>query len=277
MKLTVAILLMPMLAFAQVDVSFSNRQNTERFLTSYLKTEGNAIMPSTSRVTKFIDKLSAHPEQYDKHQQRFLRQIFVKTHSRFLRTFKPYAIFSQLFSNGDYNCLTATALLAVTLKHFDYSFRIFETNHHIFILVETDLGTTLLESTDPIYGFITDTRLIDEKISGYKSAKGADTDSRVIHYKFQSSLYNEVDLENLTGLLHFNLSVNAYNAKNFERTTFHLEQTGQYYQSSRVIEFSEVILLTLKELKVKDAAPLSARLRKVKKASAHVVASTKKF
>src|SRR3954466_3416406 len=98
MKLTVAILLLPILAIAQVDKPISIYQDTERLLRAYLETEGNSILPSTVRVTNFIEKLSTHPDQYNKHQQRFLRQIFVKTHSRFLRTFKQPATFSQVFS-----------------------------------------------------------------------------------------------------------------------------------------------------------------------------------
>jgi hypothetical protein len=274
MKLTVAIFFLPILALGQADGGDSHRQDTENLLTSYLNTDGAEIQPSTLRITKFLDKLSSHPEAYNK-QQQFLRQIFVKTHSRFLRTFKQYATFSQLFSNGNYNCLTATALLGATLQHFNYSFRIFETNHHIFILVDTDRGRTLLETTDPINGFITGEKLVEEKISNYKSVAPNETDSRVIQYKFQSRLFNEVTLENITGLLHFNLAVNAYNAKDFERATVNLEQANKFYQSSRMVEFTDVILLTLRELKTKDANILTARLLKVKKASADIVATTK--
>jgi hypothetical protein len=274
MKLTVAIFFLPILALGQADVGVFHRQDTEKLLTSYLNTDGAEIQPSTLRVTKFLDKLSSHPEAYNK-QQQFLRQIFVKTHSRFLRTFKQYATFSQLFSNGNYNCLTATALLGATLRHFNYSFRIFETTHHIFILVETGRGRTLLETTDPINGFITDQKLIEEKISNYKSVTTNETDSRVIQYNFKSRLFNEVGLENITGLLHFNLAVNAYNAKDFEHATVNLEQANKFYQSSRMVEFTDVIILTLRELKIKDANVLTVRLLKVKKASADIIATTK--
>ena len=275
MKLTVAIFLLPILAFGQADIAISNRQQTEKLLAAYLDTDGAEIQPTTVRITKFLDKFSAHPETYNQQQQQFVRQIFVKLHSRYLRTFRQQATFSQLFSNGNYNCLTATALLGATLRHFGYSFKIFETTHHIFILVDTDHGKTLVETTDPIHGFITTEKMIDEKIEGYKQATQNDTDSRVVQYQFQNTLFNEVTLENITGLLHFNLAVNAYNAKKFERATFHLEQANQFYQSSRMVEFSEVILLTLKETKTPDAEALTARLRKVKKASASTVATTK--
>jgi hypothetical protein len=273
MRLIVAILFLPMLSFAQTDNA--SGQKTEAMLTRFLKTEREDILPSTQRVTKFFDRLESHSGNYDKHQQQFVRQIFVKTHSRFLRTFKDNATFSQLFSNGNYNCLTATALLGVALQHFNYSFKIFETNHHIFILVDTERGTALLETTDPFDGFTTDPKLIDKKIAGYKNATASDTDSRVIQYQFRSRLYNEVTLEELAGLLHFNLATNAYNAKNYEQSLVHLEYSGALYQSSRIIEFSDVLLLTLQETNTKNSPALIARLQKLKLASAETSVGTK--
>lgn len=273
MRLIVAIFFLPILAVAQVDNA--SEQKTKAMLTRFLKTEREDILPSTQRVTEFFDRLESHAGSYDKHQQQFARQIFVKTHSRFLKTFKENATFSQLFSNGNYNCLTATALLGVALQHFNYSFKIFETNHHIFILVDTDRGPALLETTDPFDGFTTDPKLIDKKIAGYKSATASETDSQVIQYQFKTRLYKEVTLEELTGLLHFNLAANAYNAKNYEQAIFHLEQSGTLYQSSRIIEFSDVLLLTIRETNAKNSPVLIVRLQKLKQSSAEPAADTK--
>jgi hypothetical protein len=273
MRLIVAMLFLPMLALAQADDA-SQALRTDAILTRFLKTEQAEVAPSTQRVTKFFDRLSENPAAYEKQQQQFVRQIFVKTHSRFLRNFKDNATFSQLFSNGNYNCLTATALLGVALQHFNYSFKIFETNHHIFILVDTDRGTALLETTDPFDGFTTDQKLIDKKIAGYKSATASGTDSRVIQYQFKNRLFKEVTLEELPGLLHFNLAVNAYNAKHYEQAIFHLEQAGVLYHASRIQEFSDVILLTLRELNAKDASALTARVQKLKQS---VESSSSKF
>ncbi len=275
MNWMVAFLLLPIIAFGQAAPSVSPEEKTEQQLQLYLASEAGNVQPSTDRVMKFIERLGDDPRAYANHQQTFVRQIFVKSHSRFLRTFKPNATFSQLFSNGNYNCLTATALIATTLQHFGYTFRMFETTHHIFILVDTDRGTTLLETTDPFTGFITDSKIIDQRVATYKSATHSKTDSRVIHYEFQTPVFKEVTLNNLAGLLHFNLSVNAYNDKNFTDATSHLELATQTYQSSRVPEFADVIRVTLKELNVPDAAALTSRLQKVRKASEEASAAVK--
>jgi hypothetical protein len=275
MKWIVMIVLLPVCVLGQVPSASTQEQQTKSQLEAFLKTEFKEVLPSTVRVMKFIERLSANPESYGKSQQSFVKQIFVKSHSRFLKSFQPDATFSQLFSNGNYNCLTATALIATTLKHFGYTFRMFETNHHIFILVNTDRGLTLLETTDPFTGFVTDPGAIEKKISAYKTTTEANTDARVIHFEFRTPLYKEVSLDNLVGLLHFNLSVNAYNTKKFVLATDHLELTTATYQSSRVIEFADVILLTLKALNTPDGSRLTERLNRIKKASQEALASSK--
>jgi hypothetical protein len=262
MKLIVAMCLLPLFGFGQADETISTQ--TENLLVRFLRTEKTDITPSTQRVTKFLDRLATHPESYRSQQQQFVRQLFVKTHSRFLKTFRDDAVFSQIFSNGNYNCLTATALLAVALQRFNYTFKIYETNHHIFILVETDRGSALLESTDPIAGFITDSKTIVSKIERYKTINASETDSRVIQYQFKTKLFKEVSLDEVAGLLHFNLAAKSYNNKRYEDAIVHLEAAGVLYQSSRIQEFLDVILITLRETSLKNASLLSARVRKLK-------------
>lgn len=262
-KFLVVILFLPIGGFAQLE----GLPKTDDVLHRFLEVEQLEVAPSTQRVLNFVKRLEHNPEAYGNHQQQFARQLFVKTHSRFLKTFRDDASFSQLFSNGNYNCLTATALLGVVLQHFDYAFKIFETNHHIFILVETDRGTALLETTDPFDGFTTDPKTIEKKITSYKASTAAATDSRVIQYQFKTALYHEVSLEQLTGLLHFNIAAKAYNSKNYERAITHLEKATVNYNSSRVNEFTEVILLTLKEANTTHANELTARLQKLQQLS----------
>jgi hypothetical protein len=274
MRLIVAFLFLPILAAAQTDEAVSI-QKTEQMLNRFLKPEALEVLPSTQRVTKFFSRLDTHRDAYDQHQQQFVRQLFVKTHSRFLKTFKDNATFSQLFSNGNYNCLTATALLGVALQHFNYSFRIVETNHHIFILVDTDHGTALLETTDPIDGFTTNQKEIDKRIAAYKAATASETTSRVIQYEFKTRLFKEVTLGELTGLLHFNLAANAYNARNYEQVVDQLEKSASLYWSSRLKEFSDLIILTLNETKAKNGPALVTRLHKLRPTPADIVVDTK--
>lgn len=259
MKALAFVLFMPIIGFAQAE----RLQQTHELLHNFLRVEQQEVMPSTQRVTNFFARLESHPQSYAKHQQQFARQLFVQTHSRFLKYFRDDANFSQIFSNGNYNCLTATALLAVALKHFRYTFKIFETNHHIFILVDTDRGTVLLETTDAFDGFTTDPHIIQKKIASYKHAVPNGGNSQVIQYRFKTALYHEVTLDQLAGLLHFNLAAKAYNTKDFENAIAHIEEATVSYNSSRLKEFTDVLLLTLQESNVAYGPALTARLRKL--------------
>lgn len=256
---------MPFVLHAQANLE---RESTEKLLQRFLSSELLPVQPSTLRITRFLDKLSEDPTAYRNHQQRFVRQLFTKVHSRFLRNFRQDASFSQLFSNGNYNCLTATALMAVALERFDYHYTMFETDHHIFLIVETDRGKALLETTDPMDGFVTKPEAIQQRIEKYKLNTAAPSRGSLVEYEFRQHLYREVDITDLKGLLHFNIAVDAFNEKKYEQAVEQLEQASLYYNSSRIIEFAEVMSLTVRERNLPEA---SAKLETIRSKAASAV------
>jgi hypothetical protein len=175
----------------------------------------------------------------------FLRLIFNRVHRKFLKTYEDYVPFDKLFESGSYNCLTATALYALVLDHFGYDYEVIETNYHIFILAVTKEGKVLLETTDPQDGFVTNTNEIAEKIGYYKEDLGATPSQKNTAYKFQFELFDAVSLEEITGLLYYNLAVDAFNKNEIQRSVDLLDKAAAYYRSERIEEFSQVILLTL--------------------------------
>ena len=271
MKFILAIFMTPLLALSQPKAFQHDGVAAYEFLNRYLLTEN--MSASTQRFTKFVDRLAAKSQAQN--EQLLLHQLFVKTHGRFLSTFKQSATFYELFSNGNYNCLTATAVFGVALQRLGYEYSIVETTHHIFILVETDRGKVLLETTDPFKGFVTDAKVINERILHYKNARQNSENAKVVQYQFQTPVFNTVSLENIIGLLHFNLSVSAYNKNNLAAATQHLEEANAYYRSTRVIELSDVIALTLKEKNTYDAVLLMPRLQHIKRTSANTIARVK--
>lgn len=80
--------------------------------------------------------------------QRTLQRLFHKVHSSMLKRYQAYADFRTLFTEGTYDCLTATTLFSHLLTNLKYDFKVIETNYHIFILVETSRGQVMLETTD---------------------------------------------------------------------------------------------------------------------------------
>jgi hypothetical protein len=181
---------------------------------------------------------------------RFSKLLFNRTRQEFFRRYTQYATFSETLSNGKYNCLTGTALYALLLHHFGIDYTIIETNYHIFLLANTDDGQVLFEATDPINGFITDAKEISQRIEIYKrnTPQGLPEDGKK-YYTFMTELYQPVSLRELQGLLHYNVSTEAYNNQNFSSAINHLDKALDLYNSPRIAEFTTVLMRAIVQSK----------------------------
>ena len=216
----------------------------EYYLNLYSQASGTST--ATDKVLNFTEKLD-HKKLSFKQSKDFLEFIFNKTHQRFLKHYTDYASFGEMLGQSKYNCLTATALYALMLDHFDVGYQIIETNYHIFLLAHTDQGTILFETTDPANGFVSDPVEIEKRISKYRENSIRKAKSTKIYYRYNFDLYNEVNLDQMLGLLHYNLSIVSYNKKDLPASIHQLTKALELYQSPRIEEFSRIIMLTVLE------------------------------
>jgi hypothetical protein len=204
---------------------------------------------SVPDLAKFVIKLEE--KELRKDNLKFCRLLFQKTRQEFLRQYTQYASFTETLNKGRYNCLTGTALYAILLDHFGIEYSVIETNYHIFLLASTAEGTALFEATDPVNGFVTGQAEIDKRIQQYKRntiQQTAGTNKK--YYEYNVNLYQEVNLSEIVGLLHYNFSIEAYNQQNFGRAIEHLDEAMNLYTSPRITEFASILLLSVLESKL---------------------------
>ncbi len=230
------------------------------YLQKYLETNSE-LTASSENLISFVGKLNE--KRTLKSDSEFLRLIFTKIHSKFLKQYHDYVPFDELLTSGKYNCLTGTTLYALVLDHFEFDYKVIETNYHIFLLVNTRQGRVLLEATDSQSGFVNNEKMIEGRISQYRQNKLVEASSNKSYYHFKFDLYNEVDLNELTGLLYYNLAVSAFNRHQIDQSISLLDLAATYYSSERIEEFSRVILLTLVHSNLENAAK-QTYLNKVK-------------
>lgn len=183
-------------------------------------------------------------------EKEFLRLIFTKTHKAYLKKFVEFAPFNAIFETGSYQCLTATALYALILNHFNINHEVIETNYHIFLMAQTKQGNVLLESTDLFNGFIDDEFLINQKIELYKKNTLTASNTSAVYYKYSFELFNQVNLDELLGLLHYNQAVAAFNENNIKGAVNQLTMANEFYASTRIDEFAQLLLLSLQQSKL---------------------------
>jgi hypothetical protein len=237
------IFILPALAFSNHGAAekFSVKANVKAFLTA-----GNYKAESIKSFESFLQKLDKKNSSV-KSERALIRNIFEKTHHRFLKNYQAYASLNETFDNGSYNCLTGTILFSLFLHHYNIEHQVIETNYHIFILAETNEGQILLEATDPLNGFVTSAREIEARISIYKQNQLQEPQRDKAYYKFRFELFNAVSLDELQGLTYYNNAVNSFNRKNLELAVQNLVKANELYFSYRIEEFSQILLLSLQQ------------------------------
>ena len=237
------IFLLPVLAVASngVDKDISTQANLKAFLST-----GRYSAKSVKAFDSFLNKLDGKRASL-KSEQAFVNYIFSKAHNRFLKNYVAYTSLDETFDKGSYNCLTGTILFSLILNHYAIRHEVIETNYHIFILAETKEGQVLLETTDPVNGFVTSPKEIEDRIRLYKQNEIQTAQPGKSYYKFRFELFNSLTMDELRGLVHYNMAVNSFNQQDLRQAVTHFVNAQKLYSSARIEEFSQVLLLSLQQ------------------------------
>jgi len=258
MKGWAVVFFLPFIAFGQGEET-ARTSRLAYYFSLYTQAEGPTAV-KVDAITDFAHKLEQKRTSF-RNETDFLRYLFAKTHRQFLRTYVEQADFGDL-TERKYNCLSGTALYALLLDHFHVPFRVMETNYHIFVLATTAEGTVLFEATDPLNGFVDNGDAIRTRIEQYRENTPRSNLSSKTYYKYEANLYNEVNLDQLLGLMHYNLSIAAFNGHQLPAAVQHLGKALDLYASPRIEEFSRIMILSIIESNL-DAAVKEKCLRNI--------------
>ncbi len=202
-------------------------------------TSSSSAVSIQHEMNQFI--LTLPPKSEAKNEVRFLKTLVNKSHRKFLRHYKAYTQFDEVFETKTYDCLSGTAFFSVLLDQLGYSYKIIETNYHIFLLVSTQQGEVLLETTDRLAGLKTNAKEIHQTLDLYKQNRLSASTSETTYYLYQTQLFREVNALQLSGLLYFNQAVVAYNQHNWSACADKLAKARSVYNNPRVEELTEVL------------------------------------
>lgn len=176
-----------------------------------------------------------------------LRKTFRKVHATFLKQYVAYSDVDRIFSSGQYDCLTATALFSYVLDHLNYSYEIIETNYHIFLVVYTAKGKILLETTDRFGGFVMDEAVISERMRSYQENQIPASSPAKFYYQYSFELNRKISSEKLVGLVYYNQAVRAFNQHDWITSSLLLERANALYASPRCEEFGPILIQSVLE------------------------------
>ena len=174
--------------------------------------------------------------------ERFLSNLFYKVHRKYLKHYRQYGDFESLLTAGQYDCVTGTAFYALLLDDLGFEYEIWETDYHIYLMVDADGQQIMMESTDPLEGFVTHSLEINTRVESYR-LEG-------------SGMSKTIDLQQLAGLMYYNLAVDSYNNQRPTEALTFLKKATSLYDAPRMGMLKRIIEDTLKSL---ENAPVSMR------------------
>jgi hypothetical protein len=272
MMRAVLVLILPILVIGQgATLMAQSAAKAEYYFNLYTQTDANPKDYDASAFVRFAGKLEE--KKGTKNDVAFLNYVFKKTHQKLLKNYEQYASFNEL-SSGTYNCLTGTALYALLLTDLGYTYKIIETNYHIFLVVNTADGKILFEATDPGNGFVTRQDAIESRLEKYnKNEVQASADKNYYLYSFK--LFNEVSLDEMLGLLFYNQAIESYNEHQLPSAVANLDKAMSLYNSPRVQEFSKIVLLALAQSSLEASVKENCvkKIQHIRKQKMHAIAN----
>ena len=169
---------------------------------------------------------------------------------------RTLSLFSDMFDTGAFDCVTGAAIYALILDHFGFDYSIKETDYHIYLLVNSENGPILFESTDPA-GYIQDAARIASSISSYNDSEiQASIPSEISPVAAQSgsqqvsqTIRNDITTKQLAGLQYYNLAIDYFHKQNIMLAYISIKKAALLYPSERM----ESLDLAIQNLIKKDS------------------------
>lgn len=208
-----------------------------------------------TRLDKFISKIKDKNYSSD---LKLLRKTLNGSHREFLKNYKAYSVVDDAFRSGNFDCLSGTLLLSSIFEKLGIEYKVYETNYHIFLIVQTAAGEAIVETTDKNHGLITNQSEVESRLKLYKEfGKGS------AMYLSEYTIFNQVNRKQMEGLMLFNQSVSKYLAQDFFESVRLLEQAKEAYNSPRISPFSKIVTqqLAVSDLESDSKNDLIRRLK----------------
>lgn len=176
--------------------------------------------------------------------ERMVRSIFYRSHQHLLHAYRQYTLDWDVLTEGAYDCVSGSLILAGLLDHFSFSYEIIETSYHVFLQVALGDKQLLLEVTDPRSGYIDDSVRRKAYLNDYLGENGSKGLWREIKGEGPSAgpdIYQKISLHNLLGLQYFNQAIRYFNEGNPLAAYQFAETALKYHPSARIREFSHFL------------------------------------
>ncbi|QQD12652.1 hypothetical protein [Sphingobacterium sp. UDSM-2020] len=168
-----------------------------------------------------------------------LKQIFKQVHQKFLRKYEEKASVKDMFSNGNYQCVSASILYAYIFEKLNIPYEIKEQPTHVYVIAFPENANILIETTDPTLGvYVPNTKVQNQYVQNLIKTKYLDQDyvNKVgVEKAFNEFLYGKINVsfQELIGLAFYNLGVYDAEDQNYESAYANFYKANKLYPAQK--------------------------------------------
>ena len=182
-----------------------------------------------------LDRKSVVDREY------FLEYLFYKTHQKLLKEYRKGTTFNNLLETGSYDCVSASITYSVLLQYFEIEHSIIETDYHVFIIAKVNNKEFILETTDPINGFVSDPKeVLSFKRDFFPNRASAQLNENEVVGNLvygspnSKTIYQEISLRQLSALQFFNQGLIAIQNNDYKLASRKFQLAQSLYASERI-------------------------------------------
>ncbi|MEQ8689138.1 MAG: hypothetical protein RIE86_27805 [Imperialibacter sp.] len=185
-----------------------------------------------------LSNLMAKPKPTKKYTK-YLKPIYDDLHSTFLRKYVLENSFSDVFTKGEYNCVSAVILYGIALSALEIPYEIKETPTHVYIVAKPGGEQIVIETTDPINGYNKITpgfkqnfieTLVNGKLIGSSEYNGGNTDVLFDEYYFKAK---SIGLKELAGVQYTNSGIFFFEKKDYLKALWQFDKSYHLYKNEK--------------------------------------------
>ena len=176
-----------------------------------------------------------------KSPEKRVKVIYNEIHDSFLKKYEAQNHFSEIFAEGSYNCVSASALYGIVFSRLGIPFVIKEKPTHVYLMAYPDTESLLVESTDPSGGFLDlNDRAKTAFVAQMKKAKLIS--EQEFQLKTTEQLFDEyyfsdqnIDLKELVGIQYTNDALYHLEKGAYEKAYHQLEKSYLFYPAEKIV------------------------------------------
>lgn len=212
---------------------------------------GNAnysLATSNTASEKIAGFIQQHAQDGKQYSGKEIKKLYTEIHDAFFTKYVDNPAFAQIFSNGNYNCATASALYAVLLNKLNVEYDIRELPTHVFIVAAPSTYNVVYETTAPgalVFQLNENVKktyleyLQKNKIIGADEVENGDRNALFEKYFYGN---NAINLQQLCGLLYYNRGIEAIQKEDYATGYKNFEKAYFLHPSSRMKYFVSTFL-----------------------------------